>query len=293
MVKTMNEEELDKGPLFSSRPLLTKKEERALIAAAQAGNIEARNRMIEANIRLVSSIAKRYSCRSMSFEDRVQEGIFGLITAIEKFKLELGLKFSTYATYWIRQAINRSIEKTDRVIRMPSYGCRMEQQMTQSFRELEVELEREPTLDELSEASGVPRHVCWSFLNLLSDPLSIDVVAIGNTGEGTDVFFWELLKDKGAVNPALNSLHQHDRTVLLQTMSEQLTEREHEVIALRYGFDGHRMYTLREIAEQVGLSREGVRNVERRALWKLRQALKDKAGFQAHFVMSSSVIGGW
>lgn len=266
--------------------LLSKQEEQQLIAAAQAGDLGARNELMECNVRLVVSLARRYKCRSLVLEDMVQEGILGLVTAIEKFDLNRDLKFSTYATYWVRQAITRAIEKTDRLIRMPNYGCNSERRLYEVARRLENELGRQPSIEELSLASGIPKHIVFTYLIMITDPLSLNYL----NGDDRDVSFIEILPDTEAVMPHLNSLHQHDKRTLLQVVQEALTERERQVVVLRFGFEDNRPHSLQQIGDEMGMTREGVRHIQTRALRKIREVLEGIPGFQPGMVMSSSVL---
>lgn len=268
--------------------LLSKQEEIDLITAAHNGDIDARNKVVECNMRLVTSIAKKFSCRTLTMEDMIQEGVFGLIAAIEKFDTGKGFRFSTYSTYWIRQAITRAIEKTDRIIRLPTHGWSSERRIKDITLQLEEELGRHPTTDELSEATGVPSYLIYSYQTMVSDPLSLNVLI----GDSHDSEFVDVMPNLHAVNPEMGSLQQHDKSTLMRAIDEVLNEREKRVVHLRFGFEGNRVYTLREIGEEMRVSRERVRQLERDALKKIKKVLSHCPGFQSH-MLSSSVLYQW
>jgi RNA polymerase primary sigma factor len=246
-------------------PLLSAKEEVDLAALARNGDPHARQRMVEANIRLVMSIARRYTCKSLSFDDLVQEGVIGLLEAINKFDAERGNRFSTYATYWIRQAIVRAIEKQDRMIRLPVYGCDASRKLDRARRGLSERLGHAPSSEELSQETGFPMRLVRALSQFGQEPLSLDAMV----GAAEDTSFGELMRDQNAQTPEERALHALDRADLLEKV-RTLEPKEQWVIEKRFGlFDG-RIHTLKEVAEQLKMSREGVRHVQTRALRKLR-----------------------
>jgi RNA polymerase primary sigma factor len=248
--------------------LLRAAEETELATRARRGDMKARQAMMEANIRLVMSIARRYSCKSLSFEDLVQEGIIGLLEAISKFDGSRGNRFSTYATYWIRQSIVRAIEKQDRLIRLPVYGCDAARKLERAQRAFVDRQGRQPTQEELSQETGFPQRLVKALQQLGPEPLSLDAMV----GVGEDTSFGELMSDETAVSPEQRALSALDREALLDKV-RTLDAKEQLVIEKRFGlFDG-RTHTLKEIAEQLKMSREGVRHVQTRALRKLRLAI--------------------
>lgn len=248
--------------------LLTAREEVLLAAKARAGNAAARQAMMEANIRLVMSVARRYTCKTLTFEDLVQEGILGLLEAINKFDGALGNRFSTYATYWIRQSIVRAIEKQDRLIRLPVYGCDAVRKVERSDRALSESLGRPATAEEIAKDTGLPVRLVKNISMYGQDPLSLDVLV----GDSEDTIFADLIVDVEAADPVDTALGSMEREQLLQEV-RHLDPREQQVIEKRFGlFDG-KVYTLKEIADQLQMSREGVRHVQIRALRKLRDAL--------------------
>jgi RNA polymerase primary sigma factor len=221
--------------------------------------------MVEANIRLVMSIARRYTCKSLSFDDLVQEGVIGLLEAITKFDGDRGNRFSTYATYWIRQAIVRAIEKQDRMIRLPVYGCDAARKLDRSQRSLAERLGRPPSMEELAQETGFPMRLVRALSQFGQEPLSLDAMV----GSAEDTSFGELMRDQDAVSPEDRALHAIDRADLLSKV-RTLEPKEQWVIEKRFGlFDG-RIHTLKEVADQLKMSREGVRHVQTRALRKLR-----------------------
>lgn len=248
--------------------LLSAREEVLLAALARQGDPAARQAMMEANIRLVMSVARRYTCKSLTFEDLVQEGILGLLEAINKFDGSLGNRFSTYATYWIRQAIVRAIEKQDRLIRLPVYGCDAVRKVERAERALAESLGRPATPEEVARETSLPVRLVKNIAQYGQDPLSLDVLV----GDSEDTVFADLVVDNDAVDPADTALGGMEREALLEQVG-CLEPRERWVIQQRFGlFDGQ-VHTLKEIAEQLKMSREGVRHVQLRALRKLRDAL--------------------
>jgi RNA polymerase primary sigma factor len=253
-------------------PLLSAAEEVDLAARARQGDARARQRMVEANIRLVMSIARRYTCKSLSFEDLVQEGVIGLLEAINKFDAGRGNRFSTYATYWIRQAIVRAIEKQDRMIRLPVYGCDAARKLDRSQRSLSEQLGRSPSMEELSHETGLPLRLVRALAQFGQEPLSLDAMV----GAAEDTSFGELMRDHDAQSPEERAIHSLDRDDLLEKV-RTLEPKEQWVIEKRFGlFDG-RIHTLKEVAEQLKMSREGVRHVQTRALRKLHTLLAGPA----------------
>lgn len=245
--------------------MLTQREETDLCNRAQSGEEAARQEMMESNIRLVMAIARRYQGRSMTYEDLVQEGIVGLLEAIGKFDGRKGYKFSTYATWWIRQAIVRSIEKRDRMIRLPSYGCNAERKLVDTEQRMSQELGRPPTIDELAVRTGFSRAIVQALIYCGAEPLSLDALM----GEDNDTPFVEITADETAIDPEESSVAKVTSTQLLDAINE-LSEKEQFVIMRRYGFHDGAVWTLNDLALDLKMSREGVRHVEGRAIKKLR-----------------------
>ena len=288
------EEDLSPSPCGPGYPvfhrLLTVAEEISLCSRAQDENLPeedrlaARNRMMEANLRLVFKIARRHNGRSMVFEDLVQEGIIGLFEAIKKFDITKGYKFSTYATYWIRQAIVRAIEKHDRVIRIPTYGFNAEKRIYEAQERLYDRLGRTPTVQEIAVEARLSQTIVSGVIFLGPGPLSLDAMC----GEEGDTPLVEMLPDDNAANPQAEVIRQVVGEELEEAL-ESLSERERQVIELRYGLQEGRTHTLQELALVFDMSREGIRHIEVRALKKLRKLVENHPTFQA-YAASSSLI---
>ncbi|MFN3650195.1 MAG: RNA polymerase sigma factor RpoD/SigA [Armatimonadota bacterium] len=247
--------------------LLTAEEEVLLSRQVRAGSLEARQRMVESNLRLVISIAKRYRCRGLSFEDLVQEGIIGLMAAIARFDPEKGYRFSTYATHWIRQAIGRAIDNHSRLIRLPSHVSDALRKLERCRALLARRLGRQPTALELATEAELPLPKIQSLLQSSQEPLSLDALL----GETEETSLGDLLLDVGAPDPETQTIHSRTRESL-ERMLSVLRPRERRVIEKRFGFVDGRIHSLQEVGEQMQMSREGVRQIEVRALRKLREA---------------------
>jgi RNA polymerase primary sigma factor len=249
-------------------PLLTVHEEIELTGRIRNGDERARERMIEANLRLVVSIARHYNCRGMTFEDVVQEGILGLMAAINKFDPTKGFRFSTYATYWIRQAIVRAIEKQSRMIRLPTYAYHAVGKLERTQMTLQDRLGRQPTSEELASETTLSVSTVNALLQSIQEPVSLDVLL----GEAEDYTLGDLQLDTEAADPEERALQASDRENLARIL-EVLKPKERAVIENRYGLRDGRVHSLKELAEELNMSREGIRHIETRALRKLRHAV--------------------
>jgi RNA polymerase primary sigma factor len=239
-------------------------ESRRLQALADDGD-DAKSSLIQANLRLVVSIAKRYVGRGMQFLDLIQEGNMGLMRAVEKFDYTKGFKFSTYATWWIRQAITRSIADQARTIRIPVHMVESINRVHRVQRQMVQQLEREPTVDELAEEVGMTPERVREIQRISLDPLSLD----SPVGEEDDSYLADFIKDDGAEEPDDAATRQMLQNEVRKVLDE-LNDREKEVVIMRFGLDDEQPRTLEEVGKQFGVTRERIRQIESKTLAKLR-----------------------
>ena len=251
--------------VLANRKRLSAAKKRDLTIIVREGEV-ARSHLLEANLRLVVSLAKRYTGRGMPLLDLIQEGNLGLIRAMEKFDYAKGFKFSTYATWWIRQAITRGMADQSRTIRLPVHLVEQVNKLARIKRELHQQLGREATDDELANESGIPAEKIADLLDHSRDPVSLDM-PVGSDEEAPLGDFIEDAEATSAESAVIAGLMHTDVRAVLAT----LDEREQQVIRMRYGLDDGQPRTLDQIGRMFGLSRERVRQIEREVMGKLRQ----------------------
>ena len=253
-------------------PLLKTEQEKEIAKRIQAGDQDAKDELIEANLRLVVAIAKKYVGRGLQFLDLIQEGNLGLVKAVDKFDYTKGFKFSTYATWWIRQAITRAIADQARTIRIPVHMVETINKLTRVQRQLVQELDREPTAEEIAERLGnISAEKVREIQKISMEPVSMETPI----GEEDDSHLGDFIEDKHALSPdeyATNELLKDEINNVLM----MLTERERKVIQLRFGLIDGRARTLEEVGKVFGVTRERIRQIEAKALRKLKHPTKSK-----------------
>jgi RNA polymerase primary sigma factor len=250
-------------------PLLTASEERELARRKDEGDEDAKNKLIESNLRLVMSITRNYTKAGVPLLDLIQEGNLGLIRAVEKFDYRMGFKLSTYATWWIRQAVTRALADQGRTIRLPVHVAEQLRRLMRTRRELAQRLNREPTVAELVQESGFAEKRVEELLDLVEDPVSLETPV----GDGESLYA-DLIEDVHSDRPD-DTTAKNLRGKELSAALAQLNPRARRVLLLRFGLDGEKPQTLEQVGVDLGITRERVRQLESRALRDLRNVAPD------------------
>ena len=254
---------------LNSYDLLTFEQERELLKRAQMGNIEARNELMMHNMRLVKSIAGHYTCAGLDSDDLISIGSMGLIPAIEKFDLTSTHKFSTYATYWIKQAIRREIINQNRAVRIPANVQETYNKIRKATEALRQALGHEPTKHQVAKAVGMTAKEVEEITSFFMEPISTDTTLT----DEDETTVGDLIADENSIDP-IDAVYSVELKTMVSAVLDTLPEKEREVIKLRFGIDGHPQRSLEEVGAILGYSREWIRRIEERALIKLRNPIR-------------------
>ena len=254
---------------LNSYDLLTFEQERKLLKRAQTGDIEARNELMMHNMRLVKSIAGHYTCAGLDSDDLISIGSMGLIPAIEKFDLTSTHKFSTYATYWIKQAIRREIINQNRAVRIPANVQETYNKIRKASEALRQALGHEPTKHQVAKAVGMTAKEVEEITSFFMEPISTDTTLT----DEDETTVGDLIADENSIDP-IDAIYSVELKTMVSTVLNTLPEKEREVIKLRFGIDGHPQRSLEEVGAILGYSREWIRRIEERALIKLRNPIR-------------------
>lgn len=254
---------------LNSYDLLTFEQERELLKRAQTGDIEARNELMMHNMRLVKSIAGHYTCAGLDSDDLISIGSMGLIPAIEKFDLTSTHKFSTYATYWIKQAIRREIINQNRAVRIPANVQETYNKIRKASEALRQALGHEPTKHQVAKAVGMTAKEVEEITSFFMEPISTDTTLT----DEDETTVGDLIADENSIDP-IDAVYSVELKTMVSAVLDTLPEKEREVIKLRFGIDGHPQRSLEEVGAILGYSREWIRRIEERALIKLRNPIR-------------------
>lgn len=252
-------------------PLLSVEEEKDLITRIGQGDMVARDRLVESNLRLVVSIAKKYQNNGLALMDLIQEANIGLLYAIEKFEPERGYRFSTYASWWIKQTISRALDNKSKIIRLPAYVVEGVNKMKNAERSLTIRLGREPSLEEIAKEMELSLDKAKKLRDSCKEVSSLDV----NVGEDDEATMGELIADTSSLTPEEN-MDLQVKNEVLETILGTLEERESKIIKYRFGLDGNDPKTLEEVGQIFNLTKERIRQIEAKALRKLRNPFRAK-----------------